>query len=945
MASNSTPSGMIRDGTQYRDIKLCTFNCRSVKRSFPEVRQLCNNYDLVLVQEHWLMPDELQLLSNIHPDFLACGASAVDTSRDILVGRPYGGTAILYRKSLADHITLVHGTDSRITAVRIHTRYGSVLVVNVYMPTEYHNEDSLEQYTETCGKINALIIEHDVAGVILAGDFNCSVGSRFYDTVTELLDEHKLVFSDLKRLNSAFTYSMSDMSCTSWIDHVACSKPVDNIVSNVQVLYDYVLSDHKPLSVTFGKALDIIQTVQIDADFVDSTKTTRRCWESTDDFAKYRYASCVDSLLQNVSVPSELWACLVSGCRCPDSRHCSSITEYYNNVLCAIEYATEANIPCRTFGDSSYNVPGWNDYVDEKHNEARNAYLEWLRDGKPRFGVLFQRMQRTRANFKLAFRYCRQHEQQLRADACAINLKNKDPIKFWHSVKKISNSKATKYVSTVDGVTGEQNIAEMWKNHFAQLYNSVNCDSDAVAFTKSLSLMGDDKVTVSIGEVVEAIGKQKKGKSAGPDSINSEAYIYGGIRLATHLCILFNLFITHSFLPDSFMSSTIIPLIKCKTGDLTDINNYRAITLSNAVTKILECILLAYVKDKCAVVDSQFGFKSGHSTSLCTHSFKFIVDYYTNRGSHLFVCFADFTKAFDRVNYWKLFNRLLEDGLSASVVSLLAFWYSHQHVMVQWRNTVSSSFSIGNGTKQGGVLSPCLFISYISKLICNIIAMNIGCNIGGMFMNILAYADDVVLLAPSWFALQQLIDALECGAGIIDMQCNANKTVCMVFPPKDKRKIVASAFPSFVLNGATLQYVSEFKYLGHMISNDNTDDKDMLREVRLLFVRANILNRRFGVCSVPVKLTLFRSFCICFYGMALWKRYSVASISRLRSSYIKCMKLFFGYSKYYSVTSMLVQLGLPSFDTLIFNSRVSLSRQCQITQNAFIGHICRLYSV
>ena len=58
--------------------------------------------------------------------------------------------------------------------------------------------------------------------------------------------------------------------------------------------------------------------------------------------------------------------------------------------------------------------------------------------------------------------------------------------------------------------------------------------------------------------------------------------------------------------------------------------------------------------------------------------------------------------------------------------------------------------------------------------------MNIGCNIGGMFMNILAYADDVVLLAPSWFALQQLIDALECGAGIIDMQCNANKTVCMV---------------------------------------------------------------------------------------------------------------------------------------------------------------------
>ena len=55
------------------------------------------------------------------------------------------------------------------------------------------------------------------------------------------------------------------------------------------------------------------------------------------------------------------------------------------------------------------------------------------------------------------------------------------------------------------------------------------------------------------------------------------------------------------------------------------------------------------------------------------------------------------------------------------------------------------------------------------------------------------------------------------------------------------------------------------------------------------------------------------------------------------------MKLFFGYSKYHSVTSMLIELGLPSFDTLIFNSRVSLSYQCQVTQNGFIGHIYVAY--
>jgi len=42
---------------------------------------------------------------------------------------------------------------------------------------------------------------------------------------------------------------------------------------------------------------------------------------------------------------------------------------------------------------------------------------------------------------------------------------------------------------------------------------------------------------------------------------------------------------------------------------------------------------------------------------------------------------------------------------------------------------------------------------------------------------------------------------------------------------------------------------------------------------------------------------------------------------------------------------MLLELGLPSFDTLIFNSRVSLSHQCQGTQNGFIAHLCQLYSV
>ena len=67
----------------------------------------------------------------------------------------------------------------------------------------------------------------------------------------------------------------------------------------------------------------------------------------------------------------------------------------------------------------------------------------------------------------------------------------------------------------------------------------------------------------------------------------------------------------------------------------------------------------------------------------------------------MFVCYMDFSKAFDMVNYWKLFKQLL-GGINVSFVALLAFWYSNQCACVNWLNTQSDYFSIGNGTAKAG---------------------------------------------------------------------------------------------------------------------------------------------------------------------------------------------------------------------------------------------------
>jgi exonuclease III len=90
----------------HHNLRVCSFNCRSVKSSINEIQSLCDSNDIVCLQEHWLLPNELNVLSNIHIEFLAAGTSAVDISKELSVGRPYGGSAILYRNTISKYITV-----------------------------------------------------------------------------------------------------------------------------------------------------------------------------------------------------------------------------------------------------------------------------------------------------------------------------------------------------------------------------------------------------------------------------------------------------------------------------------------------------------------------------------------------------------------------------------------------------------------------------------------------------------------------------------------------------------------------------------------------------------------------------------------------------------------------------------------------------------------------
>jgi len=175
----------------------------------------------------------------------------------------------------------------------------------------------------------------------------------------------------------------------------------------------------------------------------------------------------------------------------------------------------------------------------------------------------------------------------------------------------------------------------------------------------------------------------------------------------------------------------------------------------------------------------------------------------------------------------------------------------------------------------------------VRDLLKGVVGSRVGCSVAGHMIHVLAYADDMVLIAPSWRGLQFLLEIIGKEAVNIDVLFNTNKTVCMNSNPYDKCKTISNIFAQFSLAGISLTFVPMFKYLGHIIDNKLQDDADVCRKLKCLLTRTNILIRRFSRCSSEVQIRLFRSFCICFYDIALWRHVKVTVLNKLRSAYVK----------------------------------------------------------
>jgi hypothetical protein len=393
---------------------------------------------------------------------------------------------------------------------------------------------------------------------------------------------------------------------------------------------------------------------------------------------------------------------------------------------------------------------------------------------------------------------------------------SKNPKEYWRIIGELK---------TKTGENSEEPDMEMFKNYFEKLsqtyYDNEQFERKVVDEIETLSKSNSSKINIDIldqpiveSEIVKALSKLKNGKAFGHDRIINEMLKAAGPIIMRSLLKLFNLCLDTGYYPEGWCMGHIVPIFK--SGDKSQLTNYRPITLSSCLGKLLSSVLKNRIENfleiNKVISNAQIGFRKGCRTSDHILLLKALIDSYKQRRKHIYACFVDFASAFDTVWHQGLILKLHRIGLSNKIIKLLQCMYSNIQSCIKKQGVVSETFVCNKGTRQGCCLSPTLFNIYINDLQeclntadCDPVKagqQNIGC---------LMYADDILILSQSAQGLQNALNKLNKYCKIWKLRVNPQKTKTMVFNSK-------RVCHTFIIGNQILQQVDRAMYLGFILT-------------------------------------------------------------------------------------------------------------------------------
>ena len=854
------------------------------------------NIPVLCIQEHFLLKGNLFKIDKAFPNCHTICKPAVKETIDR--GRARNGMAVILPENFKNIITDVSPHYWRVQAVVVSCHKSKMLLINSYFPIDNQQVKGTDcgELLETLETIRNIIRNTHFDSLILLGDLNADfIRNSYHCSQIRRFSQELDLSLAWERFDVDFTYSqeVNQMPRFAILDHFLWNTDLDNQILDAGVV-------HCPDNTSDHEAIYCIVDGKVEAAFVDNNPkdvTPKPKWNLASEFEKESFQNCLNAHLAAVEIPHNVLNC--DDVQCKDDLHIKEIDNFVIQILDIVDRTANSTLPLkgpRQVGKKSKTKckPGWSQLVAPFRDKAYFWHNVWLSAGKPINCNLHSIMKKSRNLYHFQVRKIKKSENLIKKnkllDACLKGNQN-----IFKEIKKLRNVEP-KIANSIEGV--HENINEHFRSIYAKLYNSVNEGTEMAYLSKAINekvsqihLNDVKKVTTSV--IREAAAKLSNGKTDPVYSYSSDCFIHGPEKLFELLATVFRSFLIHGHFTIFLLLATLIPIIKDKLGSINSSRNYRSIAISSLTLKIFDWLLLDLFGASLGLDELQYAYQSGCSTVMCTWSVLETISYFARNGSDVYVCCMDMSKAFDTVRHSILFRKLMKVGISSIFLRLLIFIYVNQYANVKWNGTYSSMFTLSNGVRQGGVISALLYCFYGNELFEILRNSGYGCWLNGSFHGIFGYSDDNLLMAPSLYALQQMLYLCEKFAGehnlkfSTDMDPSKCKTKCTAFLRKP------SNVGDVWLCGNKLPWVNQFKHLGNTISNVFPYSEQDVLVKRAQFISKSIeLNQEFYFACSRTKVEINRIYNSHFYGSQLWDLVG-KSVLTFESSYNQGIKTMF----------------------------------------------------
>jgi hypothetical protein len=276
--------------------------------------------------------------------------------------------------------------------------------------------------------------------------------------------------------------------------------------------------------------------------------------------------------------------------------------------------------------------------------------------------------------------------------------------------------------------------------------------------------------------------------------------------------------------PEDWKKSVFIPIPK--KGDARLCENNWTISLISHVSKVLLKIIQGRMESHAQreLPDVQAGFRKLRGTRDQIGNVRRIMERAREFNQEIFLCFIDYSKAFDCVDHAVLWQTLRTMGIPEHLIWLLRNLYHNQKAEVRTEYGSTETFGIGKGVRQGCILSPTLFNLYAEKIMREAIAEDTeeGIRIGGRTINNLRYADDTTLASNSETGLQSLW-----------LKSKRSEKAGLFLNVKKTKVLSNTEWEQFIVEGEEIEVVKDFIFWGSRIVDDGTCWQEIKKRVML----------------------------------------------------------------------------------------------------------------